>query len=378
VRRSLEPDFDIEDLGTLRDADLADDQPSVVRDDPDLAVVTTAEGAHDVAEVGRVLHEGMVRTARSYDGVMRGARIGDLGQSPVTAEIEGDGSVDVVAVALNPIDVAVANGRLPAGHPPLPYVPGVEALARIGGERFYLFGDGFGTLRDGFLVERVDFPREKAVPVPEGLGDVDAAVCGVAGLAGWLPVATKASVDAGDRVLVLGATGTVGSVAVQAARLLGADRIVGAGRNAAALEHVRELGADETVVLEGDDLASRLRDACGGDGPTVVIDPLWGEPARAATQAAAPGARFVQLGQSAGPEATLASADIRFKQLVILGHTNFALTHDEMRDAYTALGEHVAAGRIRIDAQTFPLERVGEAWSAQQQGAKAVVLVDAD
>jgi NADPH2:quinone reductase len=306
---------------------------------------------------------------------MRGAQIGELGQSPVPVEIGGDGSAEVVAVALNPVDLAVSNGRLPAGHPPLPYVPGVEAVARIGGERLYLFGGGFGTLRDGFLVERVDFPRERAVPVPEALGDVEAVVCGVAGLAGWVPVATKASVGSGDRVLVLGATGTVGSFAVQTARLLGAERVVGAGRDAAALEHVRELGADDTVVLEGDDLATRLRDACGGDGPTVVIDPLWGEPARAAVQAAAPGARIVQLGQSAGPEATLASADIRFKQLVMLGHTNFALSVAELGEAYTTLGEHVAAGRIRIDATTFPLEHVGDAWAAQQRGEKAVVLL---
>jgi NADPH2:quinone reductase len=308
---------------------------------------------------------------------MRGAQIAELGQPPVPAEIEGSGPVEVLAVALNPVDLAVSNGRLPAGHPPLPYVPGVEAVARIGGERLYCFGVGFGTLRDGFLVERVDFPRERAVPVPETLGDVEAVVCGVAGLAGWIPVAAKAAVGGGDRVLVLGATGTVGSFAVQAARLLGAERVVGAGRDAAALEYVRELGADGTVVLEGDDLASRLRDACGDEGPTVVIDPLWGEPARAAVQAAAPGARIVQLGQSAGPEATLASADIRFKQLVILGHTNFALSVDDLAEAYAALGEHVAAGRIRIDATTFPLDRVGDAWAAQQRGEKAVVLLAA-
>jgi NADPH2:quinone reductase len=306
---------------------------------------------------------------------MRGARISELGRPPVPVDLQGDGSAEVLAVALNPVDLAVSNGRLPAGHPPLPYIPGVEAVARIGGERLYLFGQGFGTLRDGFLVDRVDFPRERAVPVHEVLGDVEAVVCGVAGLAGWVPVATKASVGAGDRVLVLGATGTVGSFAVQAARLLGAERVVGAGRDAAALEHVRELGADETVVLEGADLATRLRDACGGDGPTVVIDPLWGEPARAAVHAAAPGARIVQLGQSAGPESTLASADIRFKELVILGHTNFALSVPELGEAYTTLCEHVVAGRIRIDATTFPLERVGDAWAAQQQGVKAVVLL---
>jgi NADPH2:quinone reductase len=310
-----------------------------------------------------------------YAGGVRGAQIAELGQPPAPAEVDGDGSVEILAVALNPIDLAVSSGQHYLGHPPLPYVPGVEAVGRIGEERFYLFGEGFGTQRDGFLVERADFPWEKAVPLPEGLGDVDAAVCGVAGLAGWVSVSNKASVGPGDRVLVLGATGTVGSIALQTARLRGAERVVGAGRDATALEHVRELGADETVVLEGGDLAARLREACGEGGPTVVIDPLWGEPARAAIEAAAPGARIVQVGQSAGPQASLASADIRGKQLVILGHTNFALAEDESRQAYVALGEHVAAGEVHIDATTFALERVGEAWAAQQQGAKAVVVL---
>lgn len=128
-------------------------------------------------------------------------------------------------------------------------------------------------------------------------------------------------------------------------------------------------------MLEEDDLAARFRAACGGDGPTVVVDPLWGEPARAAVQAAAPGARIVQVGQSAGPEASLASADIRGKQLVIYGHTNFRLALEELREAYAALGAHVVAGRIRIARKVFPLDRIGDAWSAQQQGTKAVVLV---
>lgn len=306
---------------------------------------------------------------------MRGSHIAALGQHPEPVEIEGHGEIEVVAVALNPLDLAVSTGRYFGGHPPLPYVPGAEAVGRLGGERYYLFGSGFGTTRDGFLVERVDFPLDRAVPVPDGLEDADAAACGIAGLAAWVSVASKAAVRAGDRVLVLAATGTVGSVAVQAARLLGAERVVAAGRDVAALERARELGADETVVLEEDDLAARFRAACGGDGPTVVVDPLWGEPARAAVQAAAPGARIVQVGQSAGPEASLASADIRGKQLVIYGHTNFRLALEELREAYAALGAHVVAGRIRIARKVFPLDRIGDAWSAQQQGTKAVVLV---
>jgi hypothetical protein len=168
---------------------------------------------------------------------MRGAQIAELGAPPRVAEIAGEGSLEVSAVALNPLDLAVAAGRFYGGHPPLPYVPGCEAVGRLDGERVYVFGDGRGTLEDGFLVERTDFPRELACPVPDGLDDGIAAACGIAGIAGWLPLAERAPVRADDSVVVLGATGTAGSVAVQAARLLGAARVVAAGRHQQRLEH---------------------------------------------------------------------------------------------------------------------------------------------
>jgi NADPH2:quinone reductase len=305
---------------------------------------------------------------------MRAARIAELGGTPAPAEIEAADGIEVVAVALNPLDLAVAAGRFYGGHPPLPYVPGCEAVGRLGGERVYLFGAGFGTGRDGFLAERVDFPAERAVPVPEGVDDEHAAVCGIAGIAGWGAVAHRAPVQAGDRVLVLAATGLVGSIAIQGARLLGAERVVAAGRDPDRLERALELGADATVRLDGaEDLAARLEEACGGDGPTHVVDPLWGEPGRAAVDAAAPQARIVQLGQSAGPEATLTSAAIRGKRLSILGHSVFPLPPEEFRAAYLELAEHVAAGRIRIDVETFGLEDVAVAWAAQAAGRKAVV-----
>jgi NADPH2:quinone reductase len=205
------------------------------------------------------------------------------------------------------------------------------------------------------------------------MDDALAVVCGIAGVAGWVPVATRAPVEPGDRVLVLGATGIVGSVALQAARLLGAERIVAAGRNLAKLERSLELGADAKVVLDGEGLAERFREACGGEGPTLVVDPLWGEPARAAVDAAARGARIVQLGQSAGPEATLTSGSVRLKGLSILGHSNFVLSAAELRRAYLEITEHVAAGRITIDFETYPLDQVATAWAAQGAGTKAVV-----
>jgi NADPH2:quinone reductase len=304
---------------------------------------------------------------------MRGARITELGAPPEIVEVEDGGPVEVLAVALNPLDLAVGSGRFPRGHPPLPYVPGCEAVALVDGTRMYLFGEGFGTARDGFLAERVDFPAALGIPVPDHLDDPAAVACGIAGVAGWMPVARRAPVQPGDRVLVLGATGTVGSVAVQAARALGAERIVAAGRNSDKLERLRELGADEVVLLEGDDLVERFREACGGDGPTLVVDPLWGEPVRAAVDAAAPRARVVQVGQSAGPEATLLSGSVRLKGLSILGHSNFVLSREELRAAYLDVAEHIAAGRIRIDVEVFALDEVAEAWAHQAAGAKSVI-----
>jgi NADPH2:quinone reductase len=304
---------------------------------------------------------------------VRAAQIAELGATPTVVETEDRGPVEVLAVALNPLDLAVAAGRFYGGHPDPPYVPGAEAVGRVDGRRLYMFGEGYGVKRDGFLAERTDFPEATGVPVPDGVEDGIAAATGVAGVAAWVPVAWRAEVRAGDRVLVLGATGTVGSIALQAARLLGAERVVAAGRDAEKLERARDLGADATIELEGPDLVERMRTACGGDGPTVVLDPLWGEPARAATDAAAPGARIVNLGQSAGPEATLTSAAVRGKQLVILGHANVAMTADARARAYAEVVEHVAAGRIRIEVETFSLDEVAAAWSAQAAGRKAVV-----
>ena len=218
---------------------------------------------------------------------MRAALMRELGAGPAPAEVgepAGNAAVlEVETVALNPIDVAIGSGRFYGGHPPLPYVPGCEAVGRVGGRRVYAFGDGRGVSRDGFCAERVRFPEELLVDVPDGLDAALAVSCGIAGVAGWVPVAWKARVTAADRVLVLGATGVVGSVALQAAKLLGAERVVAAGRRREALDRSLELGADAAVTL--DDLAAGFDDDAG---PTVVIDPLWGEPVAAAAHVAAP------------------------------------------------------------------------------------------
>lgn len=302
---------------------------------------------------------------------MRAALIAELGSPPRPAELpDVPAGVRVEAVALNPLDLAVGNGRFYGGHPQLPYPPGCEAAGRSeDGALVYLFGAGRGTVQPGFLAERVSVPDELPLRLPDGVDPPLAAAAGIAGLAGWLPFVSKAKVTPADRVLVLAASGVVGLVAVQAARLLGAEKVVAAGRDLRRLGRARELGADEIVDLDG------IAAAFGEEGFTVCIDPLWGEPLAAALASAARHARIVHLGQSAGAEAPLRSADVRGKELTIQGHSNFALSKEDRDRAYLELLDHLSSGRIVIDVETYDLDEVGHAWAHQQEGGGKKVVV---
>jgi len=310
---------------------------------------------------------------------VRAAVVSELGRAPQLTdrpEPPGESLYEISAVSLNPIDVNVGAGRYFAGHPELPYVPGCEGVGRApDGTRVYLFGDGLGVARDGLLAERATARADLGIPLPDAASDEVAAACGIAGMAGWMPVAWRARVRASDRVLVLGATGTVGLVAVQAAKLLGAGHVVAAGRNPERLKRAAELGADATVSLDEDDLVAAFREAAGGDGPTYVVDTLWGSPAVAAIQSAAPGWRLVQVGQSAGGEATVASAAIRGKMGEIYGFTDFAVPPGDFREHYLRLVGHAAAGEIQFDVESYPLDRIAEAWERQAAGANAKLVV---
>ncbi|MDQ2982654.1 MAG: zinc-binding alcohol dehydrogenase family protein, partial [Actinomycetota bacterium] len=234
--------------------------------------------------------------------------ISELGRPPELAdrpEPSGEAIYEISAVSLNPIDINVGAGRYFGGHPELPYVPGCEGVGRApNGGRVYLFSGGLGLSRDGLLAERSAAPADLGIPLPDAVSNEIAASCGIAGMAGWMPIAWRAPVRKDDCVLVLGATGTVGLVATQAAKLLGARRVVAVGRNPGRLKRAAELGADVTVSLQEDDLVAAFREAAGGDGPTHIVDTLWGPPAVAAIQAASPGWRLVQIGQSADAEVT--------------------------------------------------------------------------
>jgi NADPH2:quinone reductase len=172
----------------------------------------------------------------------------------------------------------------------------------------------------------------------------------------------RAHVRPGERVLVLGATGGVGRFALQLARLLGAGRVVAAARSAG--DELLELGADAVVrIAPGADLAADLRRACP-EGYDVVLDPLFGAPGEAAIEAAAVGARIVVFGRRAGDSVTL-HAKVYEEGLTIIGHRNSATPIGPRREAYRAIAEHMAAGRLRADREVLALDDVADAWRRQ-------------
>jgi NADPH:quinone reductase-like Zn-dependent oxidoreductase len=146
------------------------------------------------------------------------------------------------------------------------------------------------------MAEKTLVRPEYALPVPNDVSDVEAAGVGNAGLAAWLPLSWRGRLRAGEVVLILGATGTSGLIAVFDAKRLGAKRVVAVGRNPEALRRARDLGADATVSLTADgDLPAAFRDAAGGT-VDVVLDYLNGAPAEAALKAMSPVGRMVQIG----------------------------------------------------------------------------------
>jgi NADPH:quinone reductase len=302
--------------------------------------------------------------------------VGGLPEVGTVPEPAGE-AIDVLAAPINPIDLAVSRGVLATGHPELPYVPGCEAVGRTAdGRSVWLFGGSLGRTSDGALAERAAVGDSYAVDVPEGADAALAAGLGIAGLAGWLPFAWRAPLSGGEDVLVLGATGSVGLVAVQTAKLLGAARVVAAGRSAAGLQRAADHGADATLRLDDmDDLITAFKKAFDGDGPNYVFDPLWGEPGAAGVQSAAPNATIVNLGQSAGATAALSSEAVRFKSLTILGMSVYAVPPDVLAQQYRRLVDHAIAGDIRLDMEQGPLDSVADAWRRQAEGAGTKFVV---
>ncbi|HTJ31716.1 MAG TPA: zinc-binding alcohol dehydrogenase family protein [Dactylosporangium sp.] len=311
---------------------------------------------------------------------MKAAVLDDVGVPPHFGDFaepepgEGQVVVNVAAAAVNHLDLAKASGSFYTGPPPIPSVVGSDGVGRTAHGRRVYFDAPVAPY--GSWAQRTLVPETDLLDVAAGVDDATAAALGNTGLAAWLALSWRARLQPGESVLVLGATGAVGSVAVQAAKSLGASHVIAAARNPDRLQWARQHGADAAVVLApGTDLPAAFRQAAGDHGIDVIIDPLWGEPALAAMQAATPGARHVQIGASTGPTINLPATVIRSAELEILGFVVFRVPLQARRDAYRSLTERAALGEIAVDVIRLPLAKVASAWEQEQHGAHARLIL---
>jgi NADPH:quinone reductase len=303
---------------------------------------------------------------------------------PMPRRGPGQALVRVVAAPISPLDLLCASGKSYFGAPQLPYVPGVQGIGIVmesdvlaPGQRVWFSCDAGMKPGDGSMALYCVIEESSALVLPGQIENDLAAALGLSAIAAWMALTWRGRIQPGEQVLVLGASGAVGQVAVQAARLLGARRVIAATRDEAARARALSQGAAAAVDLTGDDvdeLSRRISAAC--DGPLhLVIDPVWGIPAEAAARALAYEGRLVNIGSAAGASARFESATLRSRLHHILGYTNSALTNEQKAQALTEILTHAAAGRCTVERETVPLARVAEAWERQAAFARRKLIL---
>jgi NADPH:quinone reductase-like Zn-dependent oxidoreductase len=298
---------------------------------------------------------------------------------------KGEVMVHVHAASLKPIDKQLADGSHYAGFRELPVVCGIDGVGSLDdGNRVFFAGP---RRPYGSMAERTVVSCSHCFPIPDNIDDDVAAAVFNPGLSAWGSLVWRAQLQPGETVLILGATGVTGKLAIQTAKLLGAGRIIAAGRNEEVLRTLPDLGADATIRLNepGQDLVQAFAHAAGEHGFDVIIDYLWGPPTEALLAAitqrnltpATSRIRLVEVGETAGPTISLPAAALRSSRLEILGAgTGSASASPEMwAEAIKQLMANVASGKLHIDTERVPLAEVEDAWERDQHGRRLVFTV---
>jgi NADPH:quinone reductase-like Zn-dependent oxidoreductase len=299
--------------------------------------------------------------------------------------VAGEGSqiVELVAAGIHHVTRSVATGRHYSSGGEFPLIPGLNAVARTADGQLVFTGSGdppYGT-----FAERMPSPDAMRFPLPAG-AKPEAVAAGVnPGMASWLPLQARlAETEKLGTVLILGVTGISGYLAVQNARLLGAERVVGAGRSEAGLERAATAGAS-TVALTGnaDADAVTLGTAVDVAGPMLVLDFVWGPVAQVAFRALAGGTfgerdsdiKYVQIGSLAGPEAAVPSPLLRSRKITISGSGAGSVSGADIRTQIPRYIELIASGSVDVPFRTFPLSDIGTAWTESPKSGPRVVVV---
>ncbi|HEX4088283.1 MAG TPA: zinc-binding alcohol dehydrogenase family protein [Trebonia sp.] len=292
----------------------------------------------------------------------------------------GQTLVRVLAVGLHPRVRSGAAGSHYLSTGTLPMIPGVDGVGRLpdGGLVYFAVPDDvWGSMAEQAVVD----PR-RTVPLPADADVVTIAAAMNPAMSAWVALRRRVPLQPGQSVLVLGATGNAGTMAVQVARRLGAGRIVGAGRNPERLAALADVGADEVVALDDDAEATAARLAQAAAETDIVIDYLWGRPA-AATMMALLTARadrsraldWIQIGAITGPTIELPSVALRSANLRIQGCGQGSVSPRAYLAELPSLVAEIDAGTIAVSARPVPLADVEAAWTAPESPGQRTVLV---
>jgi NADPH2:quinone reductase len=297
--------------------------------------------------------------------------------------VAGDDEVviDVMAVAVENVDKRIAAGRHYASQQYIAQLPAIPAFDGIGA-----LPDGtvvgFGNPRRpyGALAEKTVVPKSAYMPIPEGIDPAVATVLGTA-ITG-MSIKTAAGFEPGETVLVQGATGVAGRLAVKVARLLGAGRIVATGRDDDQLREVQTLGADAVIntAVSDEELAQAYLNA-KGDGYDVVVDYLWGRPTEILLRSLVPQSfafpkptRLIQVGESAGGALVLEAESLRTSGVEICGVAK-GLGPETMHQVYQQIVTWAQSGELTFDVVKVPLSDIETAWQRTDlRGSRLVVV----
>lgn len=288
--------------------------------------------------------------------------------------------ITVSAAGLHPIVKSLANGTHYGAGRDLPFVPGLDGVGRlVDGSRVY-----FARSRPlyGTLAARCITQRATCFAIPEGMDDTTVAAIMNPGMSSWAALTERTRLTPGESILILGATGVAGRLAVQIAKRLGARRVIAAGRNPEALAELPSLGADATISLaqERPALVSALRDVIMQNQVDVVLDYLWGTPAEAIFEAitqrglshATSRIRFVQVGSSAGAAAALPAESLRSSGLELMGSGYGSVSIDRIFRALALFLQEAGRQPFQIQATVAPLAQIESLWNAPEQGVRLV------
>ncbi len=288
--------------------------------------------------------------------------------------------VDVLAVGLHPRVRSGAAGAHYTSSGKLPMIPGIDGVGRRPDGRLIYFAtadDVIGTMADKAVAD-----LRRAVELP---GDADAAKVAAAmnpAMSSWVALRRRVPIEPGQSVLVLGATGNAGTMAVQVAKRLGAGRVVGAGRDPDRLDTLIALGADEVVPLTGDGDATDAALGAAAGEVDIVLDYVWGKPAQRAITALltarsdrSRAMNWIQIGAMAGPTIELPSVALRSANLRIQGNGQGAVSAAAYLAELPSLVDEIDAGTIAVKPNAMPLADVEAIWTRPDPPGERTVLV---